>query len=189
MMYLWPYVVVFVVCTSLRGAESCTSKCMVQEIYFHSLHHSDAEDKDVRAIAAVLEEVEDWEALAHWLKIRVATINDINKNCASFQHAQCKWNGLVRVSCDRNAGDPLKTVAYIADVLSKMDKKKQGRSLKNLPFTSEFCDVVQSFISRDSRSYHTVRQYCVYRDCYGLSPLKTIYYKDFVNFHFQFHFQ
>ena len=26
---------------------------------------------------------------------------------------------------------------------------------------------------------------CVYRDCYGLSPLKTIY-KDFVYFHFQF---
>ena len=27
--------------------------------------------------------------------------------------------------------------------------------------------------------------YCVYRDCYGLSPLKTVY-KDFVYFHFQF---
>ena len=25
--------------------------------------------------------------------------------------------------------------------------------------------------------------YCVHRDCYGLSPLKTIY-KDFVHFHF-----
>ena len=35
-----------------------------------------------------------------------------------------------------------------------------------------------------SNPYHTVR-YCVYRDCYGLSPLKTIY-KDFVHFHFQF---
>ena len=32
---------------------------------------------------------------------------------------------------------------------------------------------------------HTVWYYCVYRDCYGLSPLKTIY-KDFVQFHFQF---
>ena len=28
-------------------------------------------------------------------------------------------------------------------------------------------------------------KYCVYRDCYGLSPLKTIY-KDLVQFHFQF---
>ena len=27
--------------------------------------------------------------------------------------------------------------------------------------------------------------YCVYRDCYGLSPLKTIY-KDFVHLHIQF---
>ena len=26
---------------------------------------------------------------------------------------------------------------------------------------------------------------CVYRDCYGLSPLKTIY-KDILHFHFQF---
>ena len=121
MMYLWPCVVLFVVCTSLRGAESCTCKYIgLGNIipHFHSLYHSDAEDKDVRAIAAVLKEVEDWEALAHWLKIRVATINIINKNCASSVHAQlCKWNGLVRVSCDRNAGDPFKTVAYIADAL------------------------------------------------------------------------
>ena len=33
--------------------------------------------------------------------------------------------------------------------------------------------------------YHTVQWYCVYRDYYGLSPLKTMY-KDFVHFHFQF---
>ena len=35
---------------------------------------------------------------------------------------------------------------------------------------------------------NTITQYgstVYYRDCYGLSPLKTIY-KDFVHFHFQF---
>ena len=40
-------------------------------------------------------------------------------------------------------------------------------------------------IEIDLSGYHTVRYYCVYRDCYGLFPLKTIY-KHFVHFHSQF---
>ena len=42
--------------------------------------------------------------------------------------------------------------------------------------------MIYTHLCRDIVSISHSRWYCVYRDCYGLSPLKTIY-KDF---HFQF---
>ena len=110
----------------------------IGSIYF--IVYSRTEGRDVQEIAAVLEEVEDWEALAGWLDIRIATINNINKNCPSFDRAQCQWRQLVRTYCDLDgAGDPYKTAADIAIVLdSKMDKKSQAQKLKQLEFTSEF---------------------------------------------------
>ena len=102
------------------------------------------EGRDVVEIAAVLEEVEDWEALAHWLDIRMATINNINTNCALFQRAQCQWRQPVKTYCDGNAaGDPYKTAADIAIALdSKMAKKSQAQKLKQLEFTSEFITAI-----------------------------------------------
>ena len=88
--------------------------------------------------------MEGWEALAGWLDIRIATINNIDKNCPSFQHAQCQWRELVKTYCDGNAaGDPRKTAVDIADILdSKMGKKKQAQKLKQLEFTSEFITTI-----------------------------------------------
>ena len=93
------------------------------------------EGKDVQKIAAVLEELEDWEALAQWLDITRATINNINKNCG---RAQCQWRELVKTYCDGNGGDPRKAAVDIANILSsKMGKKKQAQILSRLEFTSE----------------------------------------------------
>ena len=84
--------------------------------------------------------MKDWEKLSHWLNIDRSTINNINKNCPSFHHAQCQWRELVETYCDMSAdGDPYKTAADIAVILdSKMYKKKQAWDLKQLVFTSEF---------------------------------------------------
>ena len=95
-------------------------------------------------MAAVLEEMEDWEPLAGWLNIRRSTVNNINNNCPSFQRAQCQWRELVKTYCDMNAdGDPYKTAADIAVILdSKMYKRKQAQDLKQLVFTSEFMTTI-----------------------------------------------
>ena len=115
MMYLWLCLVVVGACTSLRGAVSCGGKCIgLGSIYF--IVSSRNEGRDVQEIAAVLEELEDWEALAGWLDIRMATINNINKNCPSFGRAQCQWRELVKTYCHGNAaGDPYRTAADIAN--------------------------------------------------------------------------
>ena len=70
----------------------------------------------------------------------MAAINNINKNCPSFQRAQCQWRELVKTYCDGNGGgDPYRTAADIADILdSKMGKKRQAQKLKQLEFTSKF---------------------------------------------------
>ena len=39
----------------------------------------------------------------------------------------------------------------------------------------------------DISAYHTVRQYCVYRDCHGWSSIIAMH-KDIYSFHFQFQF-
>ena len=83
--------------------------------------------------------MEGWETLAAWLDIDRATINNINKNCPSYQIAQCMWRQLVETYCDGDGdGDPYKTAADIADILdSNMRKKKQAQKLRQLEFTSE----------------------------------------------------
>ena len=98
------------------------------------------EARDIQLIAEVLEELEDWEALAGWLNIRRSAVNNINRNCASFQRAQCQWRELVKTYCDMNTDDdPYKTVADIADLLdNKMGKKRHAQRLKQLVLTSEF---------------------------------------------------
>lgn len=95
----------------------------------------------------MLEEVEDWDALANWLNIKIAIINNIKKNCETFESAQCKWRQLVRKCCDKNDGDPYETAEAIAYKLeSKMDKKTTARKLKELVFTSEFRYSVYSLV-------------------------------------------
>ena len=91
-------------------------------------------------MAKVLEEVEDWEALAGWLDFNKATINNINKNCPFLERAQCQWRELVETYCNMNtAGDPYHTATDIADILdSKMGEKRQAQKLKELVFTGEF---------------------------------------------------
>ena len=91
-------------------------------------------------MSSVLEELEDWKTLAGWLDIRKATINNINRNCASFELAQCTWRELVETYCDGDGGgDPYITASDIADILdSEMGKKSQAQRLKQLEFTSEF---------------------------------------------------
>ena len=117
------------------------------------------EGRDVEEITAVLNEIEDWKALAGWLDIERATINSININCPSFELAQCTWRELVETYCDKIGGDPDRTAAHIAVILDrKMRKRKQAQQLKQLEFTSEFnwtaihqircCDILYLFSRR-----------------------------------------
>ena len=129
------------------------------EYIFHLIMSScySTEGRDVQEIAAVLEEVEDWKTLAGWLNIRKATINNINKNCPSFELAQCTWRELVETYCDGDGGgNPYKTAADIAAILDrKMYKRNQSQQLKRLEFSSEFdwtaiqqitcCDILSLF--------------------------------------------
>lgn len=100
------------------------------------------EGRNVQEIASVLEEVEDWKALAGWLDIERATINNININCPTIELAQCTWRELVKTYCDKIGGDPDRTAADIVFALDrKMHKRKQAQDLRQLKFTSEFdCD-------------------------------------------------
>ena len=76
MMYLWPWLVVLIVCTSLRGAVSCGGKCIgLGSICF--IVSSRNEGRDVQEIAEVLEEVEDWEALAGWLAVQHLSLHSV----------------------------------------------------------------------------------------------------------------
>ena len=103
-------------------------------------------------IAAVLEELEDWKALASGLNIARATTDNINKNCPSFSRTLCQWRELIYTYCDTNAaGDPYKTATDIADILDrKMGKRRQAQYLKQLQFTSEFENNI--FIARTFNS-------------------------------------
>lgn len=100
------------------------------------------EGRDVYEIAAVLEELEDWEALADQLGIARATMTNIRMTCATFGRAQCHQRLLVKTYCDMHAdGDPHKTATDIANILSdRMGKKRQAK-LKELKIASELdCD-------------------------------------------------
>ena len=127
-------------CALLSG-EHCPAEVSASGKYVLILYYPPAaEGEDVQAIAAVLEELEDWQELAYRLDIQIAAINSINKNCASFERAQCQWRQLVGTYCAKYAaGDPRKTAEAMADILgSKMSMKSQAGRLKNLVFTSEF---------------------------------------------------
>lgn len=90
----------------------------------------------MQQIAGVLEEVEDWEALAGWLNIGTA---NIRQNCAlTITVAQCCRRKLVKTYCDRlTSSDPYKAASGIAHELeSKMRIKNIAQKLRELKFTS-----------------------------------------------------
>lgn len=92
------------------------------------------EGKDVEMISEVLEEVEDWEALAGWLDINS---NMILQDCASPAIARCYRRKLVKIYIDRLTYDDKCVVASnIASALEKMKMMRQARILQQL-YTGE----------------------------------------------------
>ena len=125
------------VCLFIREALTCRSKyrlsTSVNVMYSYVVLTG---GRDVQQIAGVLEEVEDWEALAGWLNIR--TIN-IKQNCAhSITVAQCYRRKLVDTYCSRlTSSDPYKAASSIAHELeSRMRIKNIAQKLRGLKFTS-----------------------------------------------------
>ena len=92
----------------------------------------------MQQIARVLEEVEDWEALAGWLDIRTT---NIWQNCAYSPAvvAQCYRRKLVETYCSRlTSSDPYKVASGIAHKLeNKMRIKNIAQTLRELKFESE----------------------------------------------------
>ena len=92
----------------------------------------------MQEIAKVLEDVEDWEGLAGWLRINDTTIVDI---CAASTTAtQCHKRTLLdlEIYCEKSpSGDPYKVVSDVADVLeSEMGMWKLAERLRELKFAS-----------------------------------------------------
>ena len=85
-----------------------------------------------------MEDVDDWEGLAWWLRINDTTIVDIC--AASTEVAQCHKRTLMdlEIYCEKlPSGDPYKVVSDIADVLeSEMGMGKLAERLRELKFTS-----------------------------------------------------
>ena len=95
-------------------------------------------------MAAVLEQVGDWETLTGLLDITRSAIDNINKNCASFERAQCQWRELVKTYCDKiQSGNPYDAATGIARILRRMQKTKEAHEMKQLDFCTptrrEFC--------------------------------------------------
>ena len=90
----------------------------------------------MQQIAGLLEEVENWEALAGWLNIRTT---NIKQNCAlTITVAQCYRRKLVETYCSRlTSSDPYKAASSIAHELeSKMRIRNIAQKLRELKFTS-----------------------------------------------------
>lgn len=101
-------------------------------------------ESDVQKMSDVLEDLDDWETLTDCLDITRSAIDNINKNCPSYERAQCQWRELVKTYCADKipSGDPYEAAAGIASSLHYMKRESKAQTLKELHFctttTSEF---------------------------------------------------
>ena len=88
--------------------------------------------QDVEDMCQVLADVEDWQGLAGWLNVETITIEE---RCASSNSpAMCCRRELVRRYCNRLLSQPRKIAEDVAQVLERMDHKRQAEELRQLKF-------------------------------------------------------
>ena len=96
---------------------------------------------DLRKIVRVLKEVTEWEILSLLLDVESRVRNWIKDDCLRQKNvATCYRMELVQHYCDKTDRSLRQVANDMADVLDRMDMKKQADKLRLLTFSKLCCE-------------------------------------------------